>query len=89
MTDTTRRIPEEGILLLDELQVHFKRRGISVSQKDLIHHSIQFVAEHEDQLLARLRKRKDNTKEMTERFLKHAKQFDFGQHWLQEIDTSL
>ncbi len=87
--DTTRKISEQDIRLLDEFQVHLKRRGISVSQKKLIDESIHFALEHEQELLLRLGKKKDNTREMTEKFLKHAKKFDFGKKWMEEIDISL
>jgi predicted solute-binding protein len=87
MADTTRKIPDEDILLLDEVQLHFKRRGMPVSQKQLISESIKFAAEHEKELIQRLhRNHKDNTKEMTERFLKRAKSIDFGKNWMEELD---
>ncbi len=87
--DTTRKISEQDVMLLDEFQVHLKRRGMAVSQKRLIDESIRFALEHKQGLLLRLKKKKDNTKEMTENFLKHAKKFDFGKDWMEEIDTSL
>lgn len=31
-------------------------------------------------------KKRDNTREMTKKFLKHAKKIDFGRNWIKEID---
>ena len=87
MDITTRKISVQSILLLDELQLHLKRRGYAVNQKKLIDESIKFAVQHQDKLLTSLEKKKDNTQEMTERFLRHAKQFDFGKHWMEDIDT--
>lgn len=87
--DTARKIPEEGIVLLDELQSHLSRHGAKVSQKLLIVEGIKMLAENEERLLKRLKNRKDNTKEMTERFLKNAKRHNFGKNWLESIDVTL
>ncbi len=88
--DTSRKIPEETVLLLDELQVHLKRRGINTNQKQIIDASIKFAARNEEMLAKAInQKPKKDRKEMTERFLKHAKKFDFGKNWLEEIDTAL
>ncbi len=89
MMDTSRKIAQEEIVLLDEFQLHLQRRGIASNQKRLIEESIRFSLEHEEQFVQRLQKKKDNTKEMTERFLQQAKKFDFGKDWLEEIDISL
>lgn len=40
--DVTRKIPEEDIKLLNELQEGLRRRDIKVSQKDLIDKAIKF-----------------------------------------------
>lgn len=86
--DTTRKIPNEEIMILDELQMQLKKRGVEVTQKELIVEGIKMLNEDKGRLLLRLKK-KDNTKEMTERFLKNAKKFDFGKNWMEEIDTSI
>ncbi len=86
--DTARKILKDDVLLLDELQSHLSRRGIKTSQKALISEGIKLLAENEDKVVERLKK-KDNTKEMTERFLKNAGKYDFGPNWLEEIDTTL
>lgn len=87
MQDTTRKIPTESILLLDELEFHLRKRGFRVNQKKLISSSIAFVAQHQRDFLRYLEKRKDNTQQQTEKFLQHAKEFDFGKDWMEEIDT--
>lgn len=87
MQDTTRKIPTESILLLDELELHFRKRGLRVNQKKLISASISFVAQHQRDFLRYLEKSKDNTPQQTEKFLQHAKEFDFGKDWMEEIDT--
>lgn len=86
MEDTTRKIPVESILLLDELEFHFRRIGLKMNQKKIISTSIAFVAQREKEFLRYIQK-KDNTKEQTEKFLQHAKEFDFGKNWMEDIDT--
>lgn len=86
MQDTTRKISGESILLLDELELHLRRRGLKVNQKKIISASIAFVAQREKDFLRYIQK-KDNTKEQTEKFLQHAKEFDFGKNWMEDIDT--
>ncbi len=87
MQDTTRKIPKESILLLDELELHFRKIGIKVNQKKLIATSVAFVAQHQQDFLQYMQKNKDNTKEQTEKFLQHAKEFDFGKDWMEDIDS--
>ncbi len=89
MNDTTRKISNESILLLDELKLHLIRRGIKMNQKKLISASIAFVVKHHNDFFRDVQKHKDNTKEQTDKFLRHAKKFDFGSNWKEEIDTSL
>jgi hypothetical protein len=88
--DTTRKIPKESILLLDEIELSFRRRGLHVNQKKLIAASVAFAAQHQRDFLGYMQKQKnnkeDNTKEQTEKFLKHAKEFDFGKNWMEDID---
>ncbi len=88
--DTTRKIPKEEIMILDELQIQLKKRGVEVTQKELIVEGIKMLNEDKEGLLLRL-KRKDNTKEMTEKFLEIARKnrVDLGKNWLEEIDISL
>lgn len=86
MQDTTRKIPKESILLLDELELNMRRRGLKMNQKEMIRASIAFVAQREKDFLKYIQ-RKDNTKEQTEKFLQHAKKFDFGKKWMEDIDT--
>ncbi|MDO8642477.1 MAG: hypothetical protein Q7R76_02690 [Candidatus Woesearchaeota archaeon] len=87
--DTTRRIARESVLLLDELQIHLKHRGISVAQKTLIEKSIEIAAEHQEELASRLGKKQDNTRERITQLLKSIKPIDLGKNWLEEIDTTL
>ncbi|MBS3139003.1 hypothetical protein J4207_04835 [Candidatus Woesearchaeota archaeon] len=86
--DVSIKIPQEDLVLIEDLKLHLRKLGIVVSKKQLIGESIKLAAEREDVLLQRI-KRKDNTKELTERFLKNEASFDFGKHWMEEIDTTL
>ena len=89
-TETSRKISEASITLLDEWQAHLRRRGITVSQKDLIDESIHIAVKNEEAMIERLKKKtKDNTADNLKRFLQHAGKFDFGKNWLEEIDTTL
>ena len=88
-SETARKIATECILLLDELQLHLKRRGITVPQKTLIAKSIEIAAEHEDELVMKLAKKEDNTRERFVNLLKSIKPVDLGKNWLEEIDTTL
>ena len=83
---TSVKISHEDIILLNELKTHLRRRGVKVTQKQLIDESIKLAIEHEQTLVQRLTKKTDNTKELTEKFLQHAKTIDFGKHWMEEID---
>jgi len=83
--DTSRKISEETILLLDELEKDMKQRGVRTTQKEIIESSIKVAAKHEEQLFKTLA-HTDNTREMTERFLRNEGKFDFGKRWLEEID---
>lgn len=86
--DVSVKISEEDVVLVDDLKSHLRKQGIRVTKKRLIDESIKFALENEDIILKRLKK-KDNTKEMTERFLKNEGKFDFGKNWMEEIDTTL
>lgn len=88
MEDTARKIPHDAVILLDELQAHLKRRGIKVTQKELIAMSVKLASRQEGALRSLLRKPKDNSREMTAKFLRHSKKFDFGKNWMEEIDTT-
>ncbi len=89
-TDTSRKLSETSITLLDEWQAHLRKRGFTVSQKDLIDESIHVAVENENAVLERLKKKKgDNTVDNLRRFLQHAGKFDFGKNWLEEIDTTI
>ncbi|MBI2138645.1 hypothetical protein HYU13_03590 [Candidatus Woesearchaeota archaeon] len=44
--DTSRKIPWEEILLLDEVEVELKKKGIRTTQKELLRKSIRFFIEH-------------------------------------------
>ncbi|MBI2140715.1 hypothetical protein HYU14_07370 [Candidatus Woesearchaeota archaeon] len=87
--DTSRKIPQEEILLLDELEIELKKKGIQTTQKELLRKSIRFFVEHKPLWEPELRSKKDNTSEMVKKFLSNAKKFDFGKNWMEEIDTSL
>ncbi|MEM3127057.1 MAG: hypothetical protein QW331_03240, partial [Candidatus Woesearchaeota archaeon] len=75
-----------SIVELDRLQSNLKKRGIKITQKDLIAASIKIATKHRKELLEKLPK-KDNTKENMERFLS-GKKYDFGKKWMEEIDIT-
>lgn len=64
---------------------------MGITQKELIVEGIKMLNENKEKLLLRLKKKKDNTKEMTERFLKMTNKYRLylGENWLEEIDTTL
>ena len=87
--NVSRKLYQEDILLLNELETAMLRRGIKTSQKELIDKSIKFVATQREHFLEFVKeKAKDNTKELVEKFLSHPKK-DFGKNFLEEIDTTL
>lgn len=72
--DVSRKIPEEDIKLLGELQVGLRRRDIKISQKELIHKAIKFSLKENRQDFMKMIKMKklmkeNNEKELWERFL--------------------
>lgn len=88
MGDVSRKLYKEDILLLNQIQTALLRRDMRFSQKELIDKSIKFAAGRERQFLEFVNEnpRKDNTKELIERFLRHPKK-NFGRNFLEEIDT--
>ncbi len=87
MADVTRKIPEESIMQLDELQLNWRRRGINTTQKALIKESIALATEQPQELMERIqKKKKDNTAELFGKILKNKGKYDFGKNWLEEID---
>lgn len=77
-------------MLLDQFQLQLSRRGLKVSQKKLIDQSIRYALSHQEDFITGLRKKnEDNTKKMTKKLLVHAKKYDLGENWLEEIDTTL
>ena len=84
--DTSIKVSQEELIRLNELKTHLLRRGIKVSQKNLLDESIKFAIENETELINRLKKKKDNTKEMTEKFLKSIQPVDLDKNWMEEID---
>tara|TARA_Y100000310_G_C20394367_1_gene674340 strand:- start:61 stop:351 length:291 start_codon:yes stop_codon:yes gene_type:complete len=86
--DVSRKLYKEDIITLNELQTELLRQDKRVTQKDLIDQAIQFSNDHKKQFLSFVSntRRKDNTKEMTEKFLSLPKS-DLGDNWMEEIDT--
>jgi len=86
--DVSRKLYKEDIIFLNELQTELLRKDKKITQKDLIDKTIRFVKEHKKNFIDYLTKghTKNNTREMTERFLSLPKA-DLGRNWLEEIDT--
>lgn len=87
--DVSRKLYSEDILMLNELETAMLRMGIKTSQKELIDKSIKFAAAKKEEFLKYLTEgKKDNTKELIRRFLNRPR-VDFGENFLEEIDTTL
>ncbi len=87
--DVSRKLYRKDILMLNELETAMLRMGIKTSQKELIDKSIKFAAAKKEEFLNYLIEgKKDNTKEFIRRFLNRPR-VDFGENFLEEIDTTL
>ena len=70
--DVSRKLYKEDIILLNEFQTELLRNNRRVTQKDLIDKTIKFAKDHKKTFIDYLTKGKikDNTREMTLKFLK-------------------
>ena len=86
--DVSRKLYKENIITLNEFETELLKIDKKATQKDLIDTAINFARENKRKFLNYFLKRKikNNTKEMTEKFLALPK-FDFGGNWMEEIDT--
>lgn len=86
--DVSRKLYKEDIILLNELETELLRRDKKATQKDLIDKAIKYAIENKNKFFNYFigRKEKNNTKEMTEKFLTLPK-VDFGDNWMEEVDT--
>ena len=86
--DVSRKLYKEDIILLNELETELLKKDRKATQKDLIDKAIKFAKENKSRFFNYFigRKARNNTKEMTEKFLALPK-FDFGDNWMEEIDT--
>lgn len=89
--DTSIKIPQDDLILINELKNELQKNNIKTTQKNLIDKSIKFSLYRRKEFLSEIMKKehkKDNTKEQVEKFLK-GKRFDLEEKWLEEIDTTL
>ena len=86
--DVSRKLYRENIIMLNELETELLRRDRKITQKDLIDKAIKFARKNKNMFIDFLTKGiiQNNTKEMTEKFLASPK-VDFGDNWMEEIDT--
>lgn len=85
--DVSRKLYKDDIILLNEMETELLRSDKRITQKDLIHKSIEFAAEHKNKFLDYIfRRKKGDRKVMTEKFLSLPK-IDLGENWMEEIDT--
>lgn len=85
--DISRKLYKEDIILLNEMETELLRKDKRVSQKDLIHKSIEFAVENKNKFLNYIfGRKKGDRKIMTEKFLSLPK-IDLGENWMGEIDT--
>ena len=85
--DVSRKLYKEDIILLNEIETELLRKDKKITQKDLIHKSIEFVADNKHKFLNYIFGReKGDRKAMTEKFLSLPK-IDIGKNWMKEIDT--
>ncbi|MBU2639383.1 MAG: hypothetical protein KKG75_01605 [Nanoarchaeota archaeon] len=67
--DVTRKIPEEDVKLLNELQEGLRKRDIKLSQKSLIDKAIKFSLKENREDFIKMIKMKDLKKKIDERKL--------------------
>ena len=86
--DTSRKLYKEDIILLNEMETELLKQDKRITQKDLIDKAVRFARENKSRFLNYLVKGKikNNTQEMTEKFLALPKK-DLGENWMEEIDT--
>lgn len=86
--DISRKLYKEDIILLNEIETELLRRDKRISQKDLIHKSIEFAVENKNRFLNYIfgRKKKYTREEMVNGLLSLPK-VDLGENWMEEIDT--
>lgn len=89
--DTSIKIPIEDIIELNVIKNELLRQDLRFSQKDLLDTAVRFSLIHKNDFIRELLQRKnkvkkDNTAEMTQRFLSLPKA-DFGKDWQKELDT--
>lgn len=87
--DVSRKLYGEDLLLLKELELSLLRKKIRINQKELIDRSIKFAAAKKEDFLNYVKEgKKDNTKELIQRFLNRPR-VNFGKNFLEEIDTTM
>lgn len=88
--DISRKLYKDDIVILNDIQNQLLRRDIKTSQKELIDKAVRFVSKHKEEFFDFVSKgEKNNTAEKVKKFLKNAGRYDFGDNWLEEIDTTL
>ena len=87
--DKSIRIDEEDRVLLNKMKNKFKEKGIKVTQKDLVHIFLVIGLEDREIFKKLLKNKKLDRKTATEIFFKDKERFDFGDNWLDDIDTTL
>lgn len=69
--DVSAKIPEEDMILVGEMQMSLAKRGIKAKKREIVDAAIKIVIKDPkalEQFL--LRKKKDNTRELFEKWLK-------------------
>ena len=90
--DATRKIPNEDIKLLDEIQMGLKKRDIKITQKELIDKAIKFsLRDNREDFIKMIRAKKMNKRiderKMWEEFLNNGVEIEGD--ILKEHDTIL
>ena len=90
--DVTRKIPNEDIKLLDEIQMGLKKRDIKITQKELIDKAIKFsLRDNREDFIKMIRAKKMNKRiderKMWEEFLNNGVEIEGD--ILKEHDTIL
>jgi len=84
--DVSAKIPEEDMILIGSLQTQLARRGIRVSKIDVVDAALKLADPEKIQQYVS-KKKKDNTKELIERFLNYPIQ-PFEGDLIEEHDTT-
>ena len=87
--DASRKLYQEDILLLKEMEMSLLRRNIKINQKELIGGSVRFALANKEAFLKYVSEKggEDRTRELFEKWLKR-KPVDFGKNFLEEVDTT-